>query len=47
MDAMIERKMIGMRVVAIANRTVETAERVFAEAGIEQTDRVERPVGPG
>ena len=40
MAAVIERNMVGMRVVAIANRTVETAERVFADAGIEQTARV-------
>ena len=39
--------MVGMRVVAIANRTVETAERVFADAGIEESVRVERPGGPG
>jgi predicted homoserine dehydrogenase-like protein len=35
MAAVIERNMAGMRVVAIANRTVETAERVFADAGVE------------
>jgi predicted homoserine dehydrogenase-like protein len=33
----IERNLVGMRVVAIANRTVETAERVFAEAGVEES----------
>jgi predicted homoserine dehydrogenase-like protein len=36
----IERNLIGMRVVAIANRTVETAERVFADAGLEDSVRV-------
>jgi predicted homoserine dehydrogenase-like protein len=35
MAAVIERNMAGMRVVAIANRTAETAERVFADAGVE------------
>jgi predicted homoserine dehydrogenase-like protein len=34
MAAVIERNMVGMRVVAIANRTVETAERAFLEAGV-------------
>jgi predicted homoserine dehydrogenase-like protein len=36
----IERNLIGMRVVAIANRTADTAERVFADAGIEDGVRV-------
>ncbi len=40
MTAVIERNMTGMRVVAIANRTVETAERVFADAGVENSVRV-------
>jgi predicted homoserine dehydrogenase-like protein len=40
MAVTIERNLIGMRVVAIANRTVETAERVFAEAGIEEIVQV-------
>jgi predicted homoserine dehydrogenase-like protein len=40
MAAVIERNMVGMRVVAIANRTVETAERAFADAGIENTVQV-------
>jgi predicted homoserine dehydrogenase-like protein len=40
MAAVIERNMVGMRVVAIANRTVETAERVFADAGVEDSVRV-------
>src|ERR1019366_6375544 len=31
----------GMRLVAIANRTLEHAERAFREAGITQWDRVE------
>lgn len=35
MAAVIERNMVGMRVVAIANRTLENAERAFAAAGIE------------
>jgi predicted homoserine dehydrogenase-like protein len=35
MAAVIERNMIGMRVVAIANRTLENAERAFADAGVE------------
>jgi len=43
----------GMQVVAIANRTPETAERAFREAGVERFDRVddaagvERAVGAG
>lgn len=40
MAVAIERNLIGMRVVAIANRTVETAERVFADAGIEDSVHV-------
>jgi predicted homoserine dehydrogenase-like protein len=40
MTTAIERNLTGMRVVAIANRTIETAEHVFAEAGIEDTVRV-------
>jgi predicted homoserine dehydrogenase-like protein len=40
MAAVIERNMRGMRVVAIANRTVETAERVFADAGVEDCVQV-------
>jgi len=40
MAAVIERNMVGMRVVAIANRTIETAERVFADAGVEDSVRV-------
>jgi predicted homoserine dehydrogenase-like protein len=35
MAAVIERNLAGMRLVAIANRTVETAERVFADAGVD------------
>jgi predicted homoserine dehydrogenase-like protein len=35
MTAVIERNLTGMQVIAIANRTVETAERVFADAGLE------------
>ena len=35
MAAVIERNMVGMRLVAIANRTLEGAERAFAEAGVE------------
>ena len=34
MAAVIERNMVGMRVVAIANRSVETAQRAFADAGV-------------
>ena len=37
MAAVIERNMVGMRVVAIANHTVETAERVFADTGVEDS----------
>lgn len=33
----IERNLVGMRVAAIANRTVETAERAYAQAGIEDS----------
>lgn len=40
MAAVIERNMVGMRVVAIANRTVESAERAFADAGIDTSGRV-------
>ena len=40
MTTAIERNLTGMRVVAIANRTIETAENVFAEAGIEDCARV-------
>jgi len=40
MASVIERNMVGMRVVAIANRTAETAERVFADAGVEDSIRV-------
>jgi predicted homoserine dehydrogenase-like protein len=40
MAAVIERNMVGMRVVAIANRTVETAERAFADAGIDASEQV-------
>jgi predicted homoserine dehydrogenase-like protein len=36
----IEHNLPGMRVVAIANRTVETAERVFADAGVEDIVQV-------
>jgi predicted homoserine dehydrogenase-like protein len=35
MAAAVERNMVGMRVVAIANRTVGNAERTFADAGVE------------
>jgi len=34
MAAVIERNMVGMQVVAIANRTLENAERAFAAAGV-------------
>jgi predicted homoserine dehydrogenase-like protein len=40
MTVAIERNLVGMRVVAIANRTVDTAERVFADAGVEDSVRV-------
>jgi predicted homoserine dehydrogenase-like protein len=40
MTVVIERNLVGMRVVAIANRTIETAERVFGDAGIEESVRV-------
>lgn len=40
MAAVIERNMVGMRVVAIANRTVETAERAFADAGVRDCSQV-------
>jgi predicted homoserine dehydrogenase-like protein len=35
MAAVIERNMVGMQVVAIANRTLENAERAFPDAGLE------------
>jgi predicted homoserine dehydrogenase-like protein len=35
MAAVIERNMVGMQVVAIANRTLANAERAFAAAGVE------------
>ena len=35
MAAVIERNLVGMQVVAIANRTVENAERAFADAGVD------------
>jgi predicted homoserine dehydrogenase-like protein len=35
MAAVIERNMVGMQVVAIATRTLENAERAFADAGVE------------
>ena len=40
MAAVIERNMVGMRVVAIANRTLETAERAFADAGVDRYSAV-------
>jgi predicted homoserine dehydrogenase-like protein len=40
MTAVIERNLVGMRVVAIANRTVETAERAFADAGVDAPAQV-------
>ena len=40
MAAVVERNMVGMRIVAIANRTVETAERVFADAGVDDVVQV-------
>jgi predicted homoserine dehydrogenase-like protein len=40
MAAVIERNMVGMRVVAIANRTLETAERAFADAGVDRYSTV-------
>jgi predicted homoserine dehydrogenase-like protein len=40
MAAVIERNIVGMRVVAIANRTVETAERAFAGAGVDRFSAV-------
>jgi predicted homoserine dehydrogenase-like protein len=40
MAAVIERNMVGMGVVAIANRTVETAESAFADAGIDTSEQV-------
>ena len=39
--------MVGMRVVAIANRTLETAERAFADAGVDALRERARPGGPG
>jgi predicted homoserine dehydrogenase-like protein len=35
MAAVIERNLTGMQLVAIANRTVENAERAFADAGVD------------
>ena len=40
MAAVIERNMVGMRVVAIANRTVANAEQAFADAGIDSAEQV-------
>jgi predicted homoserine dehydrogenase-like protein len=40
MAAVIERNLVGMRVVAIANRTVENAERAFADAGVDTSVEV-------
>jgi predicted homoserine dehydrogenase-like protein len=40
MAAVIEHNMVGMRVVAIANRTLETAERAFADAGVDRFSAV-------
>ena len=34
MAAVIERNMVGMQVVAIANRTLAKAERAYREAGV-------------
>ena len=35
MAAVIERNLVGMQVVAIANRTVENAEQAFSDAGVD------------
>ena len=40
MAAVIERNLVGMQVVAIANRTVENAERTFADAGVATSAQV-------
>ena len=40
MTAAIERNIVGMRVVAIANRTPETAEQIFADAGVQSCVQV-------
>jgi predicted homoserine dehydrogenase-like protein len=44
MAAVIERNMVGMQVVAIANRTLEHAERAFADAGVEDCGTARDPV---
>jgi predicted homoserine dehydrogenase-like protein len=36
MAAVIERNLVGMQVVAIANRTLENAERALADAGVDE-----------
>jgi predicted homoserine dehydrogenase-like protein len=40
MAAVIERNMVGMRVVAIANRSVENAQRAFLDAGVPDCSEV-------
>jgi len=40
MAAVVERNIVGMRIVAIANRTVETAQRAYADAGVDDVVRV-------
>jgi predicted homoserine dehydrogenase-like protein len=40
MAAVVERNIVGMRIVAIANRTVETAERAYADAGADDVVQV-------
>lgn len=41
MAAAIERNYVGMRVVAIANRTLETAEQAFLDAGVDDVSRAD------
>ena len=41
MAAAIERNYVGMRVVAIANRTLETAEQAFLDAGVDGVSRAD------
>jgi len=40
MAAVIERSLVGMRLVAIANRTLENAEQAFADAGVDECTSV-------
>jgi predicted homoserine dehydrogenase-like protein len=41
MAAVIERNLTGMRLVAVANRTLDNAERAFADAGVDTCTTVD------